>query len=222
MNHFRSIVIILILSGFSYCFAQESQYPYYQDIQKFRQNDSVNPPPLHVILFAGSSTFTLWKDVQDYFPGHTIINRGFGGSTLADQIHYVESVVFPYSPHQIVIYCGENDLASNDSITFLEVCDRFVKWFSIVRAKFPGVRITYVSMKPSPSRWYLAEKFIHGNRCIRGFIKSQKNADYVDVWSKMLDKSDRPDSTLFLDDRLHMNEKGYRIWQKAIKPKLTK
>jgi lysophospholipase L1-like esterase len=75
-------------------------------------------------------------------------------------------------------------------------------------------------MKPSPSRWHLADKMISANNDIRKFIKKQKNADFVNIWDSMLDKNDQPDSTLFIEDRLHMNTKGYKIWQKAIQPEL--
>src|SRR5262245_50060214 len=80
--------------------------PFWNDIQNFKKQDSVSFPPKNAILFIGSSSFTNWKDVQNYFPGYTIINRGFGGSTLLDQIRYFNDIVFLYEPKQIVIYCG--------------------------------------------------------------------------------------------------------------------
>jgi len=87
--------------------------PFIEDIRAFKKQDSVSTPPKHSILFVGSSSFTKWKDVADYFPGYSIINRGFGGSTLVDVIRYADDVIFPYDAKQIVIYCGENDLASS-------------------------------------------------------------------------------------------------------------
>ena len=60
--------------------------PFYEDIQAFKKQDKDSMPPKKAILFVGSSSFTKWTDVQDYFPKHTIINRGFGGSTLEDVI----------------------------------------------------------------------------------------------------------------------------------------
>lgn len=201
-------------------FAQQEAYPYAADIQKFRESDKLNPPPKHAILFVGSSSFTIWQDVQDYFPGYSIINRGFGGSTIADQIHYINDVVFPYNPKQIVMYCGENDLAYSDTVTAEMVAGRFMKWFSMVRSKMPDVWITYVSMKPSPSRWNLAERFKEGNRLIREFLANQENTSYVNVWDDMLNKDKRPIPAIYLEDSLHMNKNGYAIWQKDIKRKL--
>lgn len=220
MKKQRYIFIILLSICFFRGFAQDTEYPYTSDIRQFKENDKVNPPPKHAILFVGSSSFTMWHDVQDYFPGFTIVNRGFGGSTLLDQIHYAEDIIFPYSPRQIVIYCGENDLASNDTVSPEVVTARFKCWFNLIRSNLPDVRITYVSMKPSPSRWHLAGKFMDANKSIREFIELQPNADFVNIWDSMLDKNKQPDPALFLDDMLHMNLKGYNIWQKEIKPEL--
>jgi lysophospholipase L1-like esterase len=159
----------------------------------------------------------MWRDMQEYFPGFTIINRGFGGSTLPDQIRYADSIIFPYAPRQIVIYCGENDLASADTVSAETVFVRFKVLFNLIRSKLPNAEITYVSMKPSPSRWNLAEKFKAANKDIRKFLKTQPNTGFVNIWNKMLNDNHMPDTALFLKDRLHMNIKGYKIWQKAIK-----
>jgi lysophospholipase L1-like esterase len=211
--------LILSLGSFTGS-AQEEEYPYAGDILRFKEMDIINPPPRNSILFAGSSSFTLWQDVQDYFPGYTVINRGFGGATLLDQIHWAEEVIFPYSPRQIVIYCGENDLAYSDTVTSEMVTERFKAFITYIRSKLPDVKITYISMKPSPSRWHLSERFINANLGIRMFLEFQENVSFINVWDKMLDSDLLPDQTLFLEDMLHMNEKGYRIWQNAIEPHL--
>jgi lysophospholipase L1-like esterase len=222
MNKIRFFFLLFLLGTYFCGFAQQAEYPYASDIKEFKSLDRKNPPPKHAILFAGSSSFTLWKDVQDYFPGYTIINRGFGGSTILDQIHYINDVVFPYNPRQIIIYCGENDFAASDTVTADMVFDRFKKFFNLIRDSLPDTRITYVCMKPSPSRWHLADKFIKANQQIHDFLYARANTGFVDIWNAMLDEKGRPEPSLFLEDNLHMNAKGYQIWQKAIKPELIK
>jgi lysophospholipase L1-like esterase len=202
--------------------------PFWNDIQNFKKQDSINPPPKHAILFIGSSSFTKWTDVQNYFPDYTIINRGFGGSTLLDQIRYVNDIVFPYEPKQIVIYCGENDLASSDTVASQMVVDRFKQLYQIIRKK-TSVPFEYISMKPSPSRRYLLIKMREANILIKAFIRSHRDGfsggedcEYIDVHSKMLNTNGEPIPEIFLEDSLHMNAKGYAIWQKEIQPYLLK
>ena len=114
-------------------FAQSQSLPFYDDIQNFKKQDSVDPPPADAILFVGSSSFTKWTDVQEYFPNYKIINRGFGGSTLLDMIRYADDIIMPYHAKQIVIYCGENDLASSDTVTGEMVFQHFQELFNIIR-----------------------------------------------------------------------------------------
>jgi lysophospholipase L1-like esterase len=170
----------------------------------------------------GSSSFTRWTDVKDYFPGYTIVNRGFGGSTLADVLRYEEDVIFKYNPKQIVIYCGENDVASSDTITANTVFNRFTNLFSDIRAVYPNVPVVFVSLKPSPSRWQLREKAKATNQMIEQYLGRQKNTQFIDVWKPMLGKDGKPRPELFVEDNLHMNAQGYAIWQKLIQPTLLK
>jgi lysophospholipase L1-like esterase len=222
MKQQKYLLVILLYLCFFQGFAQEVQYPFAGDISKFRSADSINPPPENAILFIGSSSFRMWNDVQDYFPGYTIINRGFGGSSITDLIRYANYIIFPYHPKQVVIYCGDNDFASSDSITSEIVNNRFVQLFDLIRNKMPDVKITYVSIKPCPSRWHLKEKFISSNKFIRKFLKHKPNTSYVDVWNRMLGSNKQPLTGIFIEDQLHMNSSGYMIWKKAIAPHLVK
>jgi len=199
----------------------KSSPPFWNDIQNFKKQDSVSFPPKNAILLIGSSSFTKWTDVQDYFPGYTIVNRGFGGSTLLDEIRYVNDIVFPYQPKQIIIYCGENDLASSDSVTAAMVFERFKQLFQMIRDKSEAP-IAYISMKPSPSRRHLFPKMREGNQLIKDFLATQKNAVFINVQQKMLNTLGEPFPEIFLSDSLHMNAKGYTIWQKEIQPYLLK
>lgn len=197
--------------------------PYSQDIAAFRKQDSVSFPGTGKILFVGSSSFTNWKDVQQYFPAYPVINRGFGGSSLPDVIRYESQVIFPYKPKQVVIYCGENDIAGDTAVTGKTVFARFKQLYQDIRDSLGNVPLVYISMKPSPSRWHMWERMMEGNKLIRAFLKKKKrNAVFIDVWPSMLGTDGKPVEDLFISDKLHMNSKGYTIWQKLIEPHLLK
>jgi len=196
--------------------------PFWNDIQAFKKQDSISFPPKNGILFIGSSSFTKWTDVQDYFPGYTIINRGFGGSTLLDQLRYEKDIIFPYHPKQIVIYCGENDLASSDSVTAENVFERFLSLYNDLTIKLPGVSIAFISLKPSPSRRHLFLKMRKANKLIKDYLSTEKNSVFIDIHQPMLGTNGQPLPEIFLADSLHMNSKGYAIWKKEIEPYLIK
>ena len=160
--------------------------------------------------------------MKDYFPGYTIFNRAFGGSVLTDLIRYSYDVILPYRPKQVVIYCGENDLASADSVTAREVLLRFKTLFGIIRQNLPATIISYVSIKPSPSRESIQTKVKEANRQIRAFIKTQKKADFIDLYDAMLGSDGKMRDELYVSDRLHMKPEGYAIWKKIMTPYLRK
>ncbi|MGB8190651.1 MAG: GDSL-type esterase/lipase family protein [Chitinophagaceae bacterium] len=196
--------------------------PFWNDILRFKKLDSMQPPPANAILLTGSSSFTRWTDVNNYFPGYTIINRAFGGSTLPDVIRYAYDAIIPYKPKQVLIYCGENDLASADSISAAEVLKRVQTLFSIIRINLPGTTITYVSIKPSPVRAGIQIKVKAANELIKAFFSKQANASFIDIYRDMLDANGNMREEIFVGDRLHMNATGYAIWQRKIKPYLKK
>lgn len=196
--------------------------PFLTDIKAFKTKDSIGFPPKNAILFVGSSSFTKWIDVQSYFPDTKIINRGFGGSTLPDVIRYANDVIFPYQPKQIIIYCGENDFAENDTVTVNAVVQRFEQLFYLIRTKLKKVSIGFVSIKPSPSRRKYWDKMIAANKQIKIFLSTQKKADFINVYDAMLLPNGRANGELFGADSLHMNANGYVLWKGIMKPFLVK
>ena len=197
--------------------AQEA--PFRKEIEAFKKSDSRQLPPENAIVFVGSSSFRMWKSLEEDFPNHTVINRGFGGSSLPHVIDYVDEIVIPYKPKQVVVYCGENDFM-NDTVTSEIVVARFKQFFQLLRAQLPRAHIAFISMKPSPSRQHLMPKISAANRSIKDFLEGQRGTAYINIWDPMLDKNGAPRRELFLSDMLHMNAKGYAIWKKALEPHL--
>ena len=126
--------------------------PFKQEILQFQKSDSIVMPPKGQIVFAGSSSFTRWKDVAMYFPGYPIINRGFGGASLVDLIYYVDEAIIKYQPSQVFIYCGENDMADVDTVSPATVLDRFKILHTILLNKLPrSTKIIFVCSPNNPS-----------------------------------------------------------------------
>ncbi len=214
-----SWLLVLVLATTAAPITGRAQ-PFIDEIKAFKQLDSTQFPAKGAILIVGSSTFHFCSDVQAYFPGYRIINRGFGGSSLPDVIRYAPDIIFPYAPKQVIVYCGENDLASSDTVTAESVFRRWVELFGLIRSRMPGENIVFVSLKPSPSRMKLDPQMQLANRLIERFMSQQTNASFVDVYHLMLTPEGRPMPGIFRPDSLHMNPSGYQIWKKAIQPYL--
>ena len=210
----RNLIVAVLLLLCSVVRAQ----PFIDEIRAFQHQDSVQAPPSGANLFIGSSSLRLWQGIHEDLAPYSVINRGFGGSTLPDVIRYVPEVVYPYKVKQVIIYCGENDFAASDSVTADMVVDRFRTLFGLIRQHQPNVPVIFISIKPSPSRQHLLPRMREANDRIRAFLKKQRKARFLDVYSLMITPDGRPREELFGPDRLHMNAQGYAIWRKALLP----
>ncbi len=219
LNYLKRTVLFyfLMIAAFSL-----GAQPFANEIAAFKKQDSVSYPEKHSILFVGSSSFRMWQNIKNDFPGYSIINRGFGGSSLPDVIRYADEIILPYNPKQVIIYCGENDIASSDTISSELVLNRFKILFEMIRKKLPDVPVLFVSIKPSPSRWQMKDRMIKANELIKKYLESERNTKYINVWHAMLGTDGKPLPGIFIGDNLHMNEKGYAIWKKIIEPYLEK
>jgi lysophospholipase L1-like esterase len=223
MKQIRFGACLLLLICVSNILHAQTIKPFQNEINAFKKIDSLQPPPKHPILFVGSSSFTRWKNINKDFPGYPIVNRGFGGSSLTDVIHFAEETIFKYQPKQIYIYCGENDLAMDSTVSPEIVLERYMQLHGMIRNKLgKKIPIVFISIKPSISRWKLEKKYVVTNQLIKTFLTTDKHANYLDVHQPMLDEHEQVLKDIFVEDNLHMNAKGYAIWIKAISPTLLK
>ncbi len=193
---------------------------FWNEIQDFKKQDSLNGIKKGGILFVGSSSLRMWKELENVFKPYNAINRGFGGSTLAQADFYIKDLVYPYQARQIVIYSGENDIASGASA--LETLNRFATFFTNIRNHQPDVPVIYVSIKQSPSRVKFSSTILHANTLIKEYLGHYKATKYVDVDTPMQGAKGALRPELFLPDMLHMKKEGYDIWVKQITPYLIK
>jgi lysophospholipase L1-like esterase len=212
----RSFIMTIVLTGFVWSLNAQ---PFIEEIIAFRKQDSIHAPVRHPILFIGSSTFRKWTDINADFPSYPIVNRAFGGSSIPDVIRYADDVIFKYDPKQIIIYCGENDLTVA-GVTGDTVFQRFKILYGMIRKRLPKIPVLFVSLKPSPSREKLWPAMRDANEKIRKFCRKEKRLEYLDVYNPMFNADGSVMRDIFLSDDLHMNKKGYAIWQPLIKPYL--
>lgn len=214
----RAALVPLLLLGAGASAQRAPADAWEADMQRFAAADRAQPPAPGGIVFVGSSSIRLWTSLAEDFPGRRVLNRGFGGSTIADATRHVEPLVTRYAPRTIVFYAGDNDLAAG--ATPAQVRADFDAFVRAVRERLPTARILFVSIKPSPSRSALLPAMREANALIRDDARHLKNVGYVDVFTPMLDAQGRPRAELFGADGLHMNRAGYALWVSIIAPAL--
>lgn len=213
------MIAFFCLTAFSLALAQDrlpsdpDPNRFLTEIEAFRAWDSKNSTPDQAILFVGSSSFRMWN-TADAFPNHPIINRGFGGSHITDMVFFYKDIIAPYKPALILIYIGDNDIAAGVSgDLFLR---RYEDFTTRIWRDNPEVKIGFVSIKPSTSRWNYWPEMHRVNETIREMTSNDLRHLYVDLGKLLLNEEGRPDDTLFLSDHLHLNEEGYKRWTEEL------
>ncbi|MEJ8823401.1 SGNH/GDSL hydrolase family protein [Variovorax humicola] len=196
-----------------------AQARWQSSLAAFAQADREALPSPNGVVFVGSSTIRFWTQLPADFPSQpVVVNRGFGGSTMTDCSLLARELVVRYKPRQVVVYAGDNDLAEGQSP--LQVLASFARFAGAVRAELPGTRISFISVKPSPSRAALLPQIRETNNVVAAYLRTQANTDFIDTFTPMLGADGQPRVELFRADMLHMNDAGYRIWQSVVGPYL--
>ena len=186
------------------------------EIAAFEAADRANPPEKGVVVFVGSSSIRLWKTLAQDFPGQRVLNRGFGGSEIADSTFFAKRIVTPYAPRMVVLYAGGNDLNAGKSPE--QVIANFKVFAAKIREKLPDTVIAYISSAGNPARWAQVEKVKTVNAAIEAWIGEQPRMKFINVFPHMLGADGLPKPEIFVEDRLHMNAAGYAIWKKVVGP----
>jgi lysophospholipase L1-like esterase len=138
----------------------------------------------------------------------------------AEEILTADKIIFPYDPKMIFLRAGGNDIHSGKSPE--NVFNDFKDFVAKVRSKFPTVPIAYIAQSPSPARWNEREAGDKLNKYVAEYIQSNKNLVFVDDAKISLDASGQVRPELFVEDRLHFNEAGYKLLAEAVRPHLPK
>jgi lysophospholipase L1-like esterase len=173
----------------------------------------LSPPP-GLVAFYGSSSMRMWESLEQDFSALGLLNLAFGGSTMEACAWFFERLVAPVRPRAIVCYAGDNDLG--DGRTPEDVAASLRKLLVKVDTLCPGIPFTLLGIKPSPARWHFADKIIAANELLCREMSDYEHGHFIAVFAAMLGSDDRPDSSLFLEDGLHVSPGGYLIWKRLL------
>ncbi len=178
--------------------------------------DSIWDPGQQTVVFTGSSSIRMWDHLQQDFPGIQILNTGFGGSQASDLLYYLDTLVLRYHPYKVFIYEGDNDLAEGKRPGQVLKTQRQI--IAQIQQSRPDVVLVLIAAKPSISRWNMRGKYRRYNRRLAKLARRESGIFFADVWSPMVRDRRTLKSELFIEDGLHMNEQGYKLWRDVMDP----
>ena len=178
------------------------------------------------VLFIGSSSIRLWDNIQvDMYP-YSSIKRGYGGAHFYDLIHFSERLVKNHSPKAILIFVANDITGSNDLTSIVgdlspnEVKKLFRYNYKLIRSIHKHIPIFLIETTPTPKRWKVWNKILQANKKLERFCKQVPNLYFISTRDKFIGADGLPIQSLFLNDELHLNVDGYKLWSSVIKSKL--
>lgn len=167
-------------------------------------------------VFTGSSTIRMWKSLESAFPNTSILNTGFGGSKASDLETHLFPLIIRLEPSRVFIYEGDNDLWAGVPVAeIMTSLDNIVTRLQLIN---PNMEIYLIGAKPSPSRWEKKENYDIFNQKLKEYCQAKEGLTFVDTWQALTDPAGNPRPELYLEDRLHLNDQGYEIWNSIFAP----
>ncbi len=217
-------ILIVLLLAVTACSPfrkyQEASRSWEPEIQKLEQKDKEETDPENAILYIGSSSIRLWKNIDKDMAPYPAIQRGYGGARLSDLIFYTERIVYPHKFRALVIFVANDISGSDQDKTPEEILRLFKDVVKTVRKKYPDVPVYNIGITPVNSRWAVWPQTKTANELIRAYCESKPNMYYIDTEKAYLNAEGKPRSELFIGDQLHQNQQGYDLWASIIKKKL--
>ena len=178
------------------------------------------------LLFIGSSSIRLWDNIQvDMYP-YSSVKRGYGGAHFYDLVHFSERLVKNHSPKAILIFVANDITGSNDFTNLVgdlsphEVKRLFRYNYKLIRCIHKQTPIFLIETTPTPKRWKVWKKILQANKKLERFCKQEPNLYFISTRDKFIGADGLPIKSLFLNDELHLNFDGYKLWSSLIKSKL--
>ena len=178
--------------------------------------DRTSPPPKGEVLFIGSSTIRMWKSLPQDYPEHRVINRGFGGSQIVDATHFAPRLIFPHAPRVIFLRSGGNDINAGKSPD--QVFADYKDFVAVIHAKLPQTEIIYIGLAPTIARIKEVEKGNVLNTLIKEYAAKNPLLKFVDCADLSVGGDGKPRADLFLPDKLHFSDAGYKLLAERVRP----
>jgi lysophospholipase L1-like esterase len=191
-----------------------------KEVAAMEARDRENPPPRGGVLFIGSSTIRGWKTLARDYPEHPVINRGFGGSQIVDSTHFAGRLIVPHAPRMVLIRAGGNDIHAGKSAP--QVFREFQDFVAAVHAKLPETDIVFIGLSPAPARWNERDENKKLNALVEAYARTTPRVKYVDTYDMTITPDGEARHELFVDDKLHFNDAGYRLLADRVRPALPK
>ena len=225
MRHIYVLLLALLLAACSPVKKYQSLpevIAWENDIKKFEQLDKTEAYPAESVIFAGSSSIRLWSTLAEDMAPYPVIQRGYGGAKLSDFAVYSGRIFDPHEFRAAVIFIANDITGSDQDKSPEEVLTLYKSLIKTIRKKHEDVPVFWIAITPSSSRWKAWPQIQKANNLIKEYSENNTNLYFITTDFAFIGNDGKPKNELFRDDLLHLNDKGYDVWQEIVKKELDK
>ena len=180
------------------------------------------------IVFMGNSITQMWSDNSFFFKSNpSFINKGISGQTTPQMLMRFDDDVIKENANTVIILAGINDIAQNTGpIQIKDIADNIFRMAEMAQEN--NIKVFICSVLPANRILWNKSikhtyKVIKLNMLLKELCKN-KNIEYVDYYSEMVDWSGGLKSPLYTSkwDLIHPNKKGYEKMEEILIKKIKK
>ncbi|MDX2228005.1 MAG: GDSL-type esterase/lipase family protein [Leptolyngbyaceae cyanobacterium bins.349] len=187
------------------------QQPTYEQWRSLLAQEAIQVKNANQLGIVLGDSLSLWFPSDRLPPSRLWLNQSISGDTTSGILRRLPT--FAHTRPQIIyLMAGVNDLKQGASDqTILQNLRQIIQH---LRRTHPQAQIVTQSILPTRSLPVSNQRIANLNRQLQA-IARQQGAYYLDIYSQMADRNGnlRPELTT---DGLHLNAKGYDIWQAAL------
>jgi len=179
-------------------------------------------PQTDTLVFAGDSlieTFP-WAEHFSGRPDVTVINRGIYGDTIKGLAGRFDVSFLVERDPTIVLMMGANDIGRDPACSEPFSTEYRALLERLIEAGVPGERIYLNSLLPARRPDKSNEAIRNCNRALEQHAQDL-NINYLDLHSRFVTDSGELNPEYSLEDGLHLNAAGYRVWLQILKEQLA-
>lgn len=223
MRHFLGLALIFLLTQCAPSLApyQEKAKAWEKEVAQLELKDKTESYPENALLCIGSSSFRFWKNIQEDMAPYSCINRGYGGAKFTDLAFFTDRLIASHTYQGVMVFVANDITGSPDDLTPKQVLVWFQRIEKSIRKKSPQTPIFFIEITPTESRWKVWSQIQEANSLLQAYCGKKKNLHFISTASAFLGPDGKPRGELFIQDKLHLNPAGYKVWASQLKAGLT-